>query len=110
MTPRPFTPRAEIRDVTFRDGLQLTSKSLPTDRKVQIIRELLALGVTTLEIGSMARPDLVPPLADTLDVVAALEPDESHGAGYGWPHRGTSRRRRSQGAKLPILFLRFGFP
>jgi len=76
MTPRPYTPRAELRDVTLRDGLQLTSKSLPTDRKVGIIRELLALGVPTLEIGSMARPDLVPPLADTLDVVGALDPDE----------------------------------
>ncbi len=76
MTSRPFTPRALLRDVTLRDGLQLTSKSLPTDRKVQIIRELLALGVPALEIGSMARPDLVPPLADTLDVIAALEADE----------------------------------
>jgi len=76
MTPRPCTARAELRDVTLRDGLQLTSKSLPTDRKVGIIRELLALGVPTLEIGSMARPDLVPPLADTLDVVGALDPDE----------------------------------
>jgi hydroxymethylglutaryl-CoA lyase len=76
MTPRQYTPRAELRDVTLRDGLQLTSKSLPTDRKVAIIRELLALGVPTLEIGSMARPDLVPPLADTLDVVGALTPDE----------------------------------
>jgi hydroxymethylglutaryl-CoA lyase len=62
--------------VTLRDGLQLTSKSLPTGRKVGIIRELLALGVPSLEIGSMARPDLVPPLADTLDVVGALDPDE----------------------------------
>jgi hydroxymethylglutaryl-CoA lyase len=76
MTSRPFTPRAELRDVTLRDGLQLTAKMLPTDRKVQIIRELLTLGVPALEIGSMARPDLVPPLADTLDVVAALEPEE----------------------------------
>jgi hydroxymethylglutaryl-CoA lyase len=76
MTPRPYTPRAELRDVTLRDGLQLTSKSPPTDRKVGIIRELLALGLPTLEIGSMARPDLVPPLADTLDVVGALDPDE----------------------------------
>ena len=76
MTPRPYTPAAELRDVTLRDGLQLTSKSLPTDRKVAIIRELLALGVPTLEIGSMARPDLVPPLADTLDVVSALKPEE----------------------------------
>src|ERR1044071_9599875 len=76
MTSRPFTPRAELRDVTLRDGLQLTSKSLPTDRKVQIIRELLALGVPALEIGSMARPDLVPPLADPPHVGAALHAGE----------------------------------
>ncbi|MGV0741724.1 hydroxymethylglutaryl-CoA lyase [Mycolicibacterium sp. XJ870] len=74
--PRPYTPRAELRDVTLRDGLQLTAKMLPTETKVELIRELLALGVPALEIGSMARPDLVPPLADTLDVVAALTPEE----------------------------------
>ena len=74
--PRPYTPRAELRDVTLRDGLQLTAKMVPTDRKVEIVRELLALGVPELEIGSMARGDLVPPLADTLDVIAALEPEE----------------------------------
>ena len=74
--PRPYTPRAELRDVTLRDGLQLTAKMVPTERKIQIVRELLALGVPELEIGSMARGDLVPPLADTLDVIAALEPDE----------------------------------
>ena len=74
--PRPYTPPAELRDVTLRDGLQLTAKMVPTERKIQIVRELLALGVPELEIGSMARGDLVPPLADTLDVIAALEPDE----------------------------------
>jgi hydroxymethylglutaryl-CoA lyase len=76
MNQRAYTPRAELRDVTLRDGLQLTSKSLPTERKVEIVRELLSLGVPAFEIGSMARPDLVPPLADTLEVVAALTPDE----------------------------------
>ena len=75
-TPRPYAPRADLRDVTLRDGLQLTSKMLPTERKVEIVRELLALGVPELEIGSMARPDLVPPLADTIDVIAALTADE----------------------------------
>src|SRR5690242_1389403 len=76
MTPRPYTPLAELRDVTLRDGLQLTAKALPTERKVEIVRQLLALGVPALEIGSMARPDLVPPLADTLDVIEALDADE----------------------------------
>jgi len=74
--PRPYTPHATLRDVTLRDGLQLTAKMLPTERKIEIARQLLALGVPDLEIGSMARPDLVPPLADTLDVVSALTADE----------------------------------
>lgn len=65
-----------LRDVTLRDGLQLTGKPLPTDRKVALVRSLLAAGVPELEIGSLARGDLVPPLADTLDVVAALTPEE----------------------------------
>lgn len=65
-----------LRDVTLRDGLQLTDKLLPTERKVEIARKLLSLGVPELEAGSMARGDLVPPLADTLDVIAALTPSE----------------------------------
>ncbi|MGW5386262.1 hydroxymethylglutaryl-CoA lyase [Nocardia sp. NPDC003963] len=71
-----YTPAAQLRDVTLRDGLQLTGKPLDTERKVGLARDLLALGVPELEIGSMARPDLVPPLADTLEVIAALTPEE----------------------------------
>jgi hydroxymethylglutaryl-CoA lyase len=74
--PRSYTPQAELRDVTLRDGLQLTAKTMPTELKVNLIRELLALGMPTLEIGSMARPDLVPPLADTIEVITALAPEE----------------------------------
>ncbi|MEJ8277495.1 hydroxymethylglutaryl-CoA lyase [Pseudonocardia spirodelae] len=65
-----------LRDVTLRDGLQLTGKPLPTGRKVELVRALLGAGVPELEIGSLARGDMVPPLADTLDVVAALTPEE----------------------------------
>ncbi|MFE3193368.1 hydroxymethylglutaryl-CoA lyase [Nocardia sp. NPDC059240] len=65
-----------LRDVTLRDGLQLTGKVLGTERKVEIARRLLALGVPELEIGSMARPDLVPPMANTLELVSRLTPEE----------------------------------
>jgi hydroxymethylglutaryl-CoA lyase len=75
-TSRPYAEGVELRDVTLRDGLQLTGKLLATDSKVRIIRTLLALGVPALEIGSMARADLVPSLADTTDVIAALTPAE----------------------------------
>lgn len=72
----PNAPSARLRDVTLRDGLQLTGKLLPTRQKVEFVRRLLSLGVPALEIGSMARPDKVPPMANTLDVVQALTPEE----------------------------------
>ncbi|MEU0841397.1 hypothetical protein ABZ370_18260 [Streptomyces sp. NPDC005962] len=65
-----------LRDVTLRDGLQLTGKPLSTDRKVAIVRELLSLGIPSLEIGSLANPTLVPPMANTLEVIERLNPDE----------------------------------
>ncbi len=71
-----FTPAAELRDVTMRDGLQLTGKMLSTERKLEIIRALIELGVPSLEIGSMARGDKVPPMANTLEVIGELTADE----------------------------------
>lgn len=68
--------RVGLRDVTLRDGLQLTGKVLDVDVRVNLARTLLAAGVPELEIGSMARPDLVPPMAGTLDIVGQLTPDE----------------------------------
>lgn len=67
---------AELRDVTLRDGLQLAGKVLPADRKVALIRELFALGVPSIELGSMARGDLVPSMANTLEVIGLLDADE----------------------------------
>jgi hydroxymethylglutaryl-CoA lyase len=71
-----FTPSAVLRDVTLRDGLQLTGKLLSAEKKVELVRSLIDLGVSEIEIGSMARPDLVPPMANTLEVVQALTPEE----------------------------------
>jgi HMGL-like len=66
----------EVRDVTLRDGLQLTRRTLPVARKVEVIRELLTLGIPHLEIGSLARPDLAPALSNTLEVVSSLDAEE----------------------------------
>ncbi|MBB1029624.1 hydroxymethylglutaryl-CoA lyase, partial [Dietzia sp. SLG310A2-38A2] len=65
-----------VRDVALRDGLQLTEGRLGTAGKVELVRALLRSGVPELEVGSMARPDLVPALADTLDVIGALDEAE----------------------------------
>ncbi|MFI8567450.1 hydroxymethylglutaryl-CoA lyase [Rhodococcus sp. NPDC078407] len=71
-----FAPAARLRDVTMRDGLQLTGKMLPTERKLEVIRALIGLGVPELEIGSMARGDKVPPMANTLEVIGELTAEE----------------------------------
>lgn len=65
-----------FRDTTLRDGLQLTDGRLPTAAKLELVRELLAIGVPAIEVGSMARPDLVPALADTTDLLRSLTPEE----------------------------------
>lgn len=67
---------AQLRDVTLRDGLQLTGKNLSTSMKVDIVRRLLELGIPEIELGSMARADLVPTMANTLEVVGELTPGE----------------------------------
>lgn len=71
-----MTTPVRLRDVTLRDGLQLTGKLLDTDTKVRLARVLLDAGIDELEIGAMARPDLVPPMANTLEVIKALTPEE----------------------------------
>jgi hydroxymethylglutaryl-CoA lyase len=65
-----------LRDVTLRDGLQLTGGMLPVKRKAEIVRALFAAGMPALEIGSLARADLVPSLANSLELVAELTADE----------------------------------
>lgn len=82
MTVTPENPgstavrSAGLRDVTLRDGLQLTGKNLSTSAKVDTVRRLLELGVPEIELGSMARADLVPAMANTLEVVAELTAKE----------------------------------
>jgi hydroxymethylglutaryl-CoA lyase len=63
-----------VRDVTLRDGLQLVSTHMPTADKVDLVRFLLSCGLPALEIGAVVRR--VPTMADTLDVVAALDGSE----------------------------------
>ena len=76
--PTPASParNVAVRDVALRDGLQLTEGRLATEEKLALVKTLLAIGVSELEVGSMARPDLVPALADTLDVIGALDEAE----------------------------------
>ncbi len=65
-----------IRDVTLRDGLQLTGKPLPAQAKAELVHTLFAIGFDELEIGSMAHPKAVPAVANTPELLALLSDEE----------------------------------
>ncbi|GIX09599.1 hydroxymethylglutaryl-CoA lyase [Elioraea sp.] len=63
------------RDITIcevgpRDGLQNARSTMATADKHRWITALAAAGLPEIEVGSFVRPDLVPQLADTAEVVA----------------------------------------
>ncbi len=63
-------PRAVIREVGLRDGLQSIATVMPTDRKRAWIAAAFDAGVREIEVGSFVRPRLLPQLADTAELVA----------------------------------------
>lgn len=62
----------EIVDVTARDGLQNEDRLFSTAEKLELIKRVLATGVTRLEVASFAHPKYVPQMADAEAVIAAL--------------------------------------
>jgi hydroxymethylglutaryl-CoA lyase len=69
-------PEVEIVDVAARDGLQNIPIFVPTEKKIELIRSLLAAGFRRLELGSFVSPKHVPQMADMEAVVAGLGPLE----------------------------------
>ena len=59
-----------ISEVGPRDGLQSIRPIMSLDAKKRWIDAEAAAGVTEIEVGSFVRPDLLPQLADTAEVVA----------------------------------------
>jgi hydroxymethylglutaryl-CoA lyase len=59
-----------IREVGLRDGLQSIARVLPTERKIEWIRDAFAAGQREIEVGSFVPPRLLPQLADTAELVA----------------------------------------
>ncbi len=62
-------PRSvELCEVGPRDGFQFEEKHIPTDLKVEIIRELAAAGLPRIQVASFVHPKWVPQMADAEDV------------------------------------------
>ena len=54
-----------VHDVGLRDGLQMERQSVPTEKKIQWIEELIDAGVDIVQIGSFVHPGKVPQMKDT---------------------------------------------
>jgi hydroxymethylglutaryl-CoA lyase len=63
-----------IREVGPRDGFQNEPEVLPTEQKVRLIELLADSGLRRIEVGSFVRPDVIPQLADSDEVLARIEP------------------------------------
>lgn len=57
----------------LRDGLQVESTLLPTEKKVALVHRLMEAGLKRIQIGSFVNPKLVPQMADTAAVFAAVQ-------------------------------------
>lgn len=62
--------RAVVREVGLRDGLQSIQTILPTDKKLEWIRDAVTAGQREIEVGSFVPAKLMPQLADTGKVLA----------------------------------------
>ena len=59
-----------IREVGLRDGLQSIQTIVPTERKLEWVRDAYHAGIREIEVGSFVPARLLPQLADTADVLA----------------------------------------
>ncbi len=63
-------PKATIREVGLRDGLQSIATIMPTAHKRRWIRDAHAAGQREIEVGSFVPPARLPQLADTAELLA----------------------------------------
>lgn len=60
-------------EVAPRDGLQnIAPPAIPTAVKRELVERLLNCGLRTVEVGSFVRPDRVPQMADTPQLLPSL--------------------------------------
>jgi len=71
----------KIVEVGPRDGLQNESRILPVAERIRLIENLAEAGLKQIEAGSFVRPDLLPQMSDTDQVLAGLNLD----SGIGYP-------------------------
>lgn len=65
--------RVHIREVGPRDGFQNEPETVPTADKIRLINALGRAGLARIEIASFVRPDVIPQLADGVEVLRGVD-------------------------------------
>ena len=76
----PWPASARIVEVGPRDGLQNEAIPLDPAARAQFALALAKSGLTDIEVGAFVRPDRVPQMAGTEEVLAAIDRARSEGA------------------------------
>ena len=64
---------ARIREVGPRDGFQNEPEIISTEDKIALINQLARTGLDRIEIASFVRPDVIPQLADAVEVLNGVD-------------------------------------
>ena len=89
-----YPSKVMLTEVGLRDGLQNECTSVSTDRKMELLTDILAAGFKAVEIGSFVRPDRVPQMADSGDYRLVEQADWRNAA---WHYVYSLYRRRDAG-------------
>lgn len=71
-----------IEDQTLRDGIQREAVIIPTDWKIEFIREMIACGVRRFQVTAFVNPKKVPQMADSEDLIARLKKEKFSDASF----------------------------
>jgi len=56
-----------------REGMQSLHYTIPTEKKVRYIQQVLKIGFDMVEVGSIVSPKLIPQMADTMEVLRKVD-------------------------------------
>ena len=66
-------PTVVLEDESLRDGLQFEQKILSLDEKLSLFQLMADAGVRRLQVGSFVHPKVVPQMADTDELIKAID-------------------------------------
>lgn len=98
------TNRVKLVEVGPRDGLQNEPTEVATQTKVELIRQLSACGIATVEATSFVSPKWVPQMADAAEVLGALDFDANTQYPVLVPNEKGMQRAMESGAREIAVF------